>query len=146
MTSETYLKLVPEPTPETAPYWDGLNEQRLVLQKCGECGKIRHYPRPVCDSCFSMDVTWTEATGEGKIHSWTITHHAFHPGYISELPYVLVTVDLKEGVRMQAALLADPETPFKVGLPVQLRFDRATPNLTLPVFVLDDKANAEDNQ
>ena len=76
MTAETYLKPVPEPTHESKPYWDGLQNGRLLLQKCGQCGKIRHYPRPVCDVCYSFEVKWIEASGRGTVHSWTITHHA----------------------------------------------------------------------
>ena len=25
--------------------------RRLRLQRCADCGKVRHYPRPVCDAC-----------------------------------------------------------------------------------------------
>ena len=75
-----------------------------MLQSCGACGKVRHYPRPLCDACYSFDVRWIEAKGTGTVHSWTVTHHAFNPGFKAELPYVLVTVDLAEGVRMQAPL------------------------------------------
>ncbi len=75
-----------------------------MLQSCGACGKVRHYPRPLCDACYSFDVRWIDAKGRGTVHSWTVTHHAFHPGFKADLPYVLVTVDLTEGVRMQAPL------------------------------------------
>ena len=140
MNQNGYAKLVPEPTPETAPYWDGLSEQRLMLQKCGNCGKVRHYPRPVCDACHSMDVDWIEAKGTGKIYSWTVTHHAFHPGYKTDLPYILVTVELEEGVRLQAPLDADWDTRLNVDMPVVVGFDRATPELTLPFFTLAKSA------
>ena len=39
--TETYNKLVPEPTPHSAPYWEGLNARKLLLQKCRSCGRIR---------------------------------------------------------------------------------------------------------
>ena len=94
-----YDKLVPSPTAETQPYWDGLREGRLRLQSCADCGKIRHYPRPVCDACWSMNVKWVDAAGTATVHSWTITHYAFHPGFKGDLPYILLTVDLPEGVR-----------------------------------------------
>ena len=31
MTENIYSKLVPEPTPDSMPYWKGLNEGRLLL-------------------------------------------------------------------------------------------------------------------
>ena len=131
-----YLKPVPEPTPESKPYWDALNEGRLVLQSCGACGKVRHYPRPLCDACYSFDVRWIDAKGTGTIHSWTITHHAFNPGFKAELPYVLVTVDLPEGVRMQAPLRNAEASRLKRGLPVRLAIELARKGLALPAFVL----------
>jgi uncharacterized OB-fold protein len=128
----SYDKLVPSPTPETQPYWDGLKEGRLRLQRCAGCGKVRHYPRPVCDACWSMAVDWVDAAGTGTVHSWTVTHYAFHPGFKGDLPYLLLTVDLAEGVRMNARARGI-ETP-QVGLPVKVAFETATEDLTLPVF------------
>ncbi len=129
-----YTKLVPTPTADTQPYWDGLNEGRLRLQCCADCGKLRHYPRPVCDACFSMNATWQDASGNGRVHSWTVTHHAFHPGWKADLPYTLVTVDLDEGVRMQAQLRRLDASELRIGLPVRVAYEKATEGLTLPVF------------
>ena len=130
-----YDKLVPSPTPDTQPYWDGLNAGRLRLQRCGACGKIRHYPRPVCDTCYSMKIDWIDATGRGTLHSWTITHYAFHPGFKGDLPYTLLTVDLDEGVRMQSQARGIDETALRVGLRVKIAYEKVKDDLTLPVFV-----------
>lgn len=135
-----YLKPVPEPTLESKPYWDALNEGRLVLQSCGACGKVRHYPRPLCDACYSFDVRWIDAKGTGTVHSWTVTHHAFNPGFKAELPYVLVTVDLTEGVRMQAPLRGADADTLEPGLPVRLVIEAARDGLALPAFALTAKA------
>lgn len=140
MTTPPYLKPVPERTHESKPYWDGLMAGRLLVQKCGQCGKLRHYPRPLCDACFSFDVAWIEASGHGTVHSWTIAHHAFNPGFKDELPYVLVTVDLAEGVRMLAPLRAVEDKHLRIGLPVRIAFETPTTNLTLPAFVRDPLA------
>ena len=129
-----YDKLVPTPTPDTQPYWDGLRDGRLLLQRCADCGKVRHYPRPVCDSCWSMNAEWMDAAGQGTVHSWTITHYAFHPGFKSELPYILLTVDLPEGVRMNARARGIDASALRIGLPVKIAFDPVKDDLTLPVF------------
>jgi uncharacterized OB-fold protein len=132
---DNYDKLVPSPTLETQPYWDGLNEHRLRLQRCADCGKVRHYPRPVCDACFSMNTEWIDASGRGTVHSWTITHYAFHPGYKADVPYMLLTVDLEEGVRMNAQARGIEPSALRIGMPVRVEFEQAKPGLTLPVFV-----------
>jgi uncharacterized OB-fold protein len=130
-----YDKLVPSPTPDTQPYWDGLNEGRLRLQRCAACGLTRHYPRPVCDACYSMKADWADATGRGTVHSWTITHYAFHPGFKGDLPYILLTVDLEEGVRMQSQARGIDASALRIGLPVKVAYEKAKEGLTLPVFV-----------
>jgi uncharacterized OB-fold protein len=130
----SYDKLVPEPTAETKPFWDALHQGKLLLQCCADCGRIRHYPRPVCDACYSMRAKWVSASGRGTVHSWTITHHAFHPGFKGDLPFLLLTVDLEEGVRMQAQGRGIADEVLRVGLPVQVAYARVTDDLTLPVF------------
>ena len=129
---------LPAPTTDTQPYWDGLNQGRLRLQRCADCGKLRHYPRPVCNACFSMRSEWLDASGRGLVHSWTVTHHAFHPGFKAALPYTLLTVDLDEGVRMNAQLRGLEPVELRIGQPVQVAFERGDDGVTLPVFVPAD--------
>lgn len=137
--TQSYLKPVPQPTHESKPYWDALMEGKLLLQACGQCGKVRHYPRPLCDTCFSFDVKWIEASGRGSVHSWTVTQHAFNPGFKGEVPYVLATVDLEEGVRMLAPLRGVKETAVKVGLPVRVAFEKPKADLATPAFVAESQ-------
>lgn len=136
--AETYDKPIPTPTPESAPYWDGLSEHRLLLQQCGHCGRVRHYPQPMCPACHSMDVGWIEASGRARVHSWTVTHHAFHPGFRGDLPYLLATVDLDEGVRLQAHLRGVAAEDVHIGMPVRVAFERAGADLTLPYLITDE--------
>jgi hypothetical protein len=126
---------LPTPGPESAPYWAGLREGRLLIQKCGSCGKLRHYPRPVCDDCFSMQCDWVQVSGRGTIHSWTRTHHAFLPAFKADAPYILVTVDLEEGPRMNARLRGDGQDPA-IGASVICQFEAHDDNWTFPSFVL----------
>ena len=141
MTATAYAKLVPTPNQDSQAYWDALREHRLTFQKCAKCGTIRHYPRPVCDQCYSMDVTWVDASGRGKVHSWSVSHHPFHPGLKADVPYTLVTVDMEEGVRMQAQLRNGDGSAIrdaagvKIGTPVEVRFEKVKDDLVLPYFV-----------
>jgi len=127
---------VPAPTPESLPYWQGLKDGKLLIQTCAACGKLRHYPRPVCDACFSMEATWTLASGHGTIHSWVRAHHAFLPEFKPDLPYVLVTVDLVEGVRMNARLVGSEADPV-IGAPVCFNAVPGDSEWHYPVFVVE---------
>lgn len=138
MNTPAYDKPLPDITPLTQPFWDGLRAHRLVLQCCQACHTVRHYPRPVCERCYAMDSLWVEASGRGTIHSWTVNHHPFHFAFKRESPFVTVTVDLEEGVRMQAPLRDAAAADLKLGLAVQLVYEDVTPALTLPAFRLRD--------
>lgn len=98
-SSDVPVKPSPRSNALSAPYWQAAAQGRLVLQKCAGCGKVRHYPRLLCDACYSDRTEWIQASGRGKVHSWTVCHHAYHPAFVPDVPYVLVTVDLEEGVR-----------------------------------------------
>ncbi len=131
-------RLRPVPNRDSKPYWDGLKERRLLLQKCADCGTTRHYPRPVCDRCYSMKIDWIEASGRATIHSWTISHHAFHPCFKKDLPLTLVTADLAEGVRLCARLKDAPPGSLSPGAPLRIGFETIDDDLTLPIFLLAD--------
>lgn len=133
---DEYLKPLPEPSIDSQPFWDGLKDHRIMLQRCSDCGTVRHYPRPMCGECHSMECDWIEASGKGTLYSWTETHHPFHFGFKAEVPYILATVTLAEGVRMQTKLLGAKVEDLKLGLPVEAALVQETPDLVLPYFRL----------
>ena len=132
MSQTIPAKPMPEPSPESRPYWEGLAQRRLVLQRCADCGRIRHYPQPMCPACHSLAADWVEASGAAMVHSWTVAHHPYHPAFRAELPYVLATADLAEGVRLVAQLRGAAE--LRLGLPLRVGFEPAGEGLVLPVL------------
>ncbi|MEQ8660003.1 MAG: OB-fold domain-containing protein, partial [Gammaproteobacteria bacterium] len=111
---------------------------RLLLQRCTACGRVRHYPRPVCDNCFAMTHDWIEASRRGRVYSWTVCHHAFDPAFKADLPYALVTVELDEGVRVQAPLRGARADVLRLEQPVTIDFEDVDDTLTLPCVRLAD--------
>ena len=132
-TGETIIsRPVPEPTIDSKPYWDGLKERRLLLQQCGDCGLVRHYPRPMCAACHSLEVRWIESSRQGRLHSWTEVHHPFVPALRDEIPYVMATVELEEGVRLQCQMLGADAAALRLDLPVEIVFREVQDGLVLP--------------
>lgn len=125
---------LPTPTRESQPYWDGLREGRFMLQHCAACGTVRHYPRPVCPHCFSMESEWREASRDGVIHSWTVCHHPFNFFFKQMTPYIVALVDMEAGVRVNAPLRGIAEEDLRIGTRVRLAFEPATRDVTLPCF------------
>lgn len=128
-------RLLPKPDPISQPFWDGLHQHRLLLQKCDACGAVRHYPRPVCDQCYSMDYGWQEAIGKGTVHSWTVSHHAFHFSFKKDLPMINALVDLDEGVRLNCQMTGIEADDVVSGMAVEVKFDDVTDEVTLPIVV-----------
>lgn len=93
-----------------------------MLQRCAACGKVRHYPQVVCAACYCDQHDWIESSGRGTVHSWTVAHHAFHPGFAVDLPYTLVTVDLDEGVRALGLLDGIAPKDVAIGRRVKASF------------------------
>ena len=135
MSENQEERLLPEPDPISQPFWDGLHEHKLMLQKCADCGAVRHYPRPVCDQCYSMDFDWAEASGRGTILSWTVSHHAFHISFKKDLPMTLALVDLEEGVRLNCVLSGIEADDVRTGMEVKVDFNDVTDTVTLPIVV-----------
>ena len=134
MSASTGNRLLPQPTEDSRPFWDALRSRRLDLQTCADCGTMRHYPRPVCSACHSMAVVWTTASGRGCVHSWTVSHQAFHSAFQDCLPIILATVDLEEGVRMNCRLDGVAPEEIEIGLPVEVDFEDVDDGVALPYF------------
>ena len=126
---------MPTLTRESQPYWDGLREGKLMLQHCAACGKVRHYPRPVCPHCFSMESRFKEAPRGGTVHTWTVCHHPFNFFFKPQAPYIVALVDMDAGVRINAPMRGVDAANLRIGQPVWLQFEPVSKNVTLPFFV-----------
>jgi len=120
-------------TLETAPFWDACAAGRLELPRCDDCATVIWYPRRLCPSCGSRNVSWFEASGRGSIYSFTIQRSgqgAFKP----KAPYVIAYVELQEGPRVLTNIVgADPES-LTIGQAVQVVFEPAGDTDALPRF------------
>lgn len=127
---------LPIPDPVTRPFWDSVKAHAARVQRCGGCGKFVYYPRALCPGCGSGDLAWTPITGRGVVHAFTIPHRHPNPAFAARAPYVIVLVELEEGVRMMANLVEVEPTPeaVRIGMPVELVYDDVSDEITLPAF------------
>lgn len=128
-------KPVPTPTPTSAPFWEGLNEGIVRLQRCNACGGWIFYPRSRCSHCLSDDIEWHEVSGTGTLHTFTIARQPTAPHFADEVPQILAVVELDEGVRLTATLVGVQEGAIRIGMPVKPYFDRVADDVTLLRFV-----------
>ncbi len=124
---------IPNPTPETQHFWDGMREGKLLLQRNNQTGKAYFPPRPFCPETGSRDVSVFEASGRAILYSYVINHMKT-PGF--EPPYGVAVVELEEGPRMMANILEAPQTPeaLVLDMPLEVTFEKLTDEITLPQF------------
>ena len=128
----------PIPTAETAPYWRAAHEGRLEIQYCRDCARHQFYPRAFCTRCLSDQIEWLRASGRGRIYTYTVCHVTGHPAFEARVPYAIGMVELDEGVRMLAGIVDSDLGRLAVGAPVEVRFERISDEITLPMFRLAD--------
>ena len=130
------LRPPPNPMlPESRPFWDGLRQRRLMLPSCRSCGPF-FYPRRLCPSCHGRDIEWIEASGKGRLYSFSIVHQAMLPAFKVATPYVLALVELAEGPRLMSNLVevqSDPER-IRIGMPVEVVYEDLGDAATLALF------------
>jgi uncharacterized OB-fold protein len=107
---------------EGVPFWEGTFEKdsrggRLLGNRCNTCGKIYFPKAQFCFDCFNKEMKEIPLSPLGKLYSYTIGRMAsthFLP------PYAVGLIDLPEGVRVFAPLKMKENTPFKVGMDVEV--------------------------
>jgi uncharacterized protein len=113
-------------------WWEGIDRGHLLIQKCMQCGVLRHPPRPMCHACHSTEWTSVLSSGQGTVNSWVVLHHPPIPGY--ELPLAIAVIDLEEGTRIVANLVDLPFDEIHVDMPVECSIEEIEPGYKLPVF------------
>ncbi|MFF5534403.1 bifunctional MaoC family dehydratase N-terminal/OB-fold nucleic acid binding domain-containing protein [Streptomyces cinerochromogenes] len=117
---------------DNAGFWQGVAGHRLLIQRCTDCGTLRHPWLPGCNACGSPGWDTVEASGEGTVHSYVVLHHPPFPAF--DPPYAVGLIELAEGVRMVSNVVGVPYDKVRIGLPVRLEFQACDEELTLPVF------------
>jgi uncharacterized OB-fold protein len=126
---------LPQPTVGNAAFYEATLRNELRLQRCIDCDAWRHYPRPVCPQCLSVQYRWDLASGKGRIYTWTIVHGPTLPAFEAELPYNVVDVLLDEGIHFQSQLLDCPPDEICADLRVRAVFVPVSDDITLVKFV-----------
>ncbi len=120
---------------DSRPYWEGLANGELRIQRCKTCAQAIFYPRAMCPHCHSDQLEWIVASGKGTIYTYTVAHQAFGP-FAADVPFVVALVELEEGVRMMSRVVDAPSERVTIGAAVSVTFESIGDELTLPYFRL----------
>jgi len=109
---------------DTKHLYGGWLEKRLLINRCGDCGRFHHPPKPVCPGCWSSSLVPTEVSGRGVAHLVMWLHQGPPAPDVdyAKGPHPVVTVELEEqeGLRFTSTVIDCPREELRIGLAVEL--------------------------
>lgn len=127
-------RAVPEPSPESQPFWDACARHELVVQRCEDCGRFWFPPSNRCQHCWSEHHAWTPVSGRGRVYSFTVFHRAYAAELADQLPYVVGVVTLDEGPRLITNIVGCEPGDVGIDMPVEVAFEELVDGIALHAF------------
>ncbi len=123
-------KPVPVPDALSKPFWDAVNEQRLIVQHCSACGRRQYPPEPRCTECRSADhLEWIPTSGRARIIGYTVMHDSRVRLLQADQPFNIALVALEEdpAIKFFSNLPGVAPDAVPVGATVQVIFPEVSP-------------------
>ena len=121
------------PDSTTQAWWDATKKRTLLVQRCKTCSHMQHYPRALCTACASTDLEDFQASGLGRVYSFTVVHRAPHPAF--EPPYVVALVRLDEGPVLMSNITGCPPEDVRCDMLVGVTWEDLPDGRRLPLFM-----------
>jgi hypothetical protein len=123
-------KVIPVPNDLSQPFWDAVNEQRLVTQNCTTCNRLQYPPRPRCTACGSdQHLEWKNVEGKGHIAAYVVIEDGRLERRMPDMPYnlALITLDQDPSINFYSNLPGTPAYEVPVGAAVEVMFEEVAP-------------------
>jgi len=130
--SDTPTRPDPVFTADAAFFWEGADRGELNCERCTDCARLRHPPRPMCPHCRSTKRQTVRLSGRGRVLSWIVPRHPAPIGFAE--PPVVVLVALDEGIRLVSNLEGAETADLAIDLPVEVIFAPTRGGHAVPVF------------
>ncbi len=143
MTSTAAVRAKPVPVPDeaSAPFFAGALDGKLMLLRCHACGTFMSPTaylgvpvRPRCVQCFGPELEWTASSGKAMLYSFALMHQLYDEAFAAELPYNIAVVQTEEGVRLTSQVVGCPNDELKIGMPLEVIFERCSDEVAIPKF------------
>ncbi|MFP8875617.1 MAG: zinc ribbon domain-containing protein [Myxococcota bacterium] len=109
---------------DTKHLYRGWLEERLLINRCDDCARFHHPPKPICPGCWSSSLTPTEVSGRGVIHLTILLHQGPPAPDVdyAKGPHPVVSIELEEqkALRFTSTVIDCPLEDVRIGLPVEL--------------------------
>jgi len=131
--SDPPFRLLPRVDDTNRHFWTGGEQGDLRVFRCQACGYWIHPPSPRCPRCHAKDLAPEALSGHGTVHTFTVNHQAWIPGF--DPPYVIAIVELEEqeGLRLTTNLVEVAIDDVRIGTPVDVTFEHHD-DVWIPLF------------
>lgn len=119
---------------ESREYWEAAADGRLLIARCGSCGRVHHYPRVLCPYCWSEDVAAVESSGQATLYTYSTVYVNDLPPFRDKLPYIAAVVELAEGPRLMTTIVGCEPDRLRIGMALRFEPRVIADNVTAAVF------------
>ncbi|NLT29108.1 MAG: acyl dehydratase [Propionibacterium sp.] len=117
--SATPPKPLPEPTPVSRPYWDGLAEGVVRIQYSPSADQWVFYPRTLAPGTLADDLEWREISGAGTLYTYTAAERPVAPPWADAVHHLPAVVEWDEGPRVSTELIDVDPAEVRIGMRVE---------------------------
>ena len=141
--SDKPFRLQPLVNEENEHFWLGGKEGELRFLACTACDTYIHPPAPVCPACLGRESEARAVSGRAEVHTFTVNHHPWVPGF--DPPYVVAIVEMveQEGLRLMTNIVNCEIADVEIGMPVKVLFEEMEGGAWLRLFEPETQPTAE---
>jgi uncharacterized protein len=127
------FRILPRLRDDNEFFWTSGEDGRLRFTRCQSCGYWLHPSGPICPVCHSKELAPEAVSGDATLHTYTVNHQAWIPGF--DPPYLVAIVELpeQEGLRLTTNLVNVEVDDVRIGMPVRVTFEHWE-DVWLPLF------------
>lgn len=128
-------KPIPVPDEVDQPFWDAVNQQKLIIQTCTACNRRQYPPEPTCRQCGKADnLEWKETSGRGWIHGHVVQYDTRVVVLKEDQPFNIAIIALEEDpdIKFFSHLPGTPADQVPSGAKVRVVFQEVAPGTYVP--------------
>ena len=130
------------------PFYEALEEGKMMGRKCRECGAVEFPPVYACNTCGCLHTEWYEISGNAKMHSIVLPAAlSSKPEYKAMGKYAYGEIELEEGTKLNGVVTGitkktAKDLKTKLPLDVHAKIIQKDEFTKTVIFELDEKYNA----
>ena len=106
---------LPDPTPMTRPFWEGLRAHKIRIQYSPSSDQYVFYPRALAPGTLADDLQWRDISGRATLYTFAVTGRPTAPPWAGAEPQILAVLEWAEGPRFTTGLIGCDPVTLRIG-------------------------------